>query len=46
MVPLDEFDIQRAVVQHLTARPAHGLVFFHPANGGWRNRVEEARFVG
>jgi VRR-NUC domain len=21
-------------------------VFFHPANGGWRQRVEAARFVG
>jgi hypothetical protein len=46
MTPLDEADVQRAVVQHLTARPAHGLVFFHPANGGWRHRVEAARFVG
>jgi hypothetical protein len=42
----DEADTQRAVCQHLTARPAHGLVWFHPANGGWRHHVEAARFVG
>jgi hypothetical protein len=46
MLPLDEADIQRTVCQHLTARPAHGLVWFHPANGGWRHHVEAARFVG
>src|SRR6516165_6399993 len=46
VTPLDEAEIQRAVCQHLTARPAHGLVWFHPANGGWRHHVEAARFVG
>ena len=46
IIPLDESDIQRAVCQHLDARAAHGLVWFHPANGGWRHRVEAARFVG
>ena len=30
---LDEANIQRTVCLHLTARPAHGLVWFHPANG-------------
>jgi hypothetical protein len=43
---LDEADIQRAVCQHLNARPVCGLVWFHPANGGWRHHVEAARFVG
>jgi hypothetical protein len=43
---LDETDIQRAVVQHLAARPARDLVWFHPANGGWRLHTEAARFVG
>jgi hypothetical protein len=44
--PLDEADIQRAVCQHLATRPASGLVWFHPANGGWRHHIEAARFVG
>jgi hypothetical protein len=39
-------DIQRGIVQNLTARPAHGLVWFHPANGGWRHHIEAARFIG
>jgi hypothetical protein len=43
---LDEADVQRAVCQHLDARPVPGLVWFHPANGGWRHHVEAARFVG
>jgi hypothetical protein len=43
---LDENDIHRAVVQHLTARGARDCVWFHPANGGWRQDVEAARFVG
>jgi len=46
MMPLDESDIHRAVVQHLTARGARDCVWFHPANGGWRLHVEAARFVG
>ena len=46
MMPLDESDIHRAVVQHLTARGARDCVWFHPANGGWRHHVEAARFVG
>ena len=43
---LDETDIHRAVVQHLNTRAVRGVVFFHPANGGWRHHVEAARFVG
>ena len=43
---LDESDIHRAVCQHLAARAANDLVWFHPANGGWRHHVEAARFVG
>jgi len=46
VTPLDEAEIQRAVCQHLAARPASGLVWFHPANGGWRHHVEAARFAG
>jgi hypothetical protein len=46
MTSLDEADIQRAICQHLVARPACGLVWFHPANGGWRHHVEAARFAG
>jgi hypothetical protein len=45
-VLLDEADVQRAVCQHLNARPVCGLVWFHPANGGWRHHIEAARFVG
>jgi hypothetical protein len=43
---LDEADVQRAVVQHLNTRAVRGVVFFHPANGGWRHHVEASRFVG
>ena len=45
-MPLDETNIHRAVVQHLNTRAVRGVVFFHPANGGWRHHVEAARFVG
>jgi hypothetical protein len=38
--------IQRAVVQHLRWRSAPGLVFLHPANGGWRSATEAAIFKG
>ena len=41
-----EEQIQRAIVQHLHARPATGLVFTHPANGGYRTAVEAASFKG
>lgn len=44
--PLSEDQIHRAVVQHLKARACRGVVYFHPANGGQRNKTESARFVG
>lgn len=43
---LSEDQIHRAVVQHLKARARKGTVYFHPANGGQRNKTEAARFVG
>jgi VRR-NUC domain len=45
MTPLDEADIHRAVCQHLTTRPAPGLVWLHVPNGGARLPTEAARFV-
>lgn len=36
--------IQRAVVRHLELCARPGVVFFHPANGGARSKVEAARF--
>jgi hypothetical protein len=41
-----EQQIHRAVVQHLHTRPAAGLVFTHPANGGYRTAAEAAIFKG
>jgi hypothetical protein len=41
-----EQQVQRAVFQHLTIRAAPGTYAFHPANGGWRSRVEGAIFKG
>lgn len=41
-----EQTIQRAVVQHLRARGAPGLVFTHVPNGGYRRPVEAAIFKG
>ena len=41
-----EQEIQRAVFQHLTIRAAPGTYAFHPANGGWRSRVEGAILTG
>lgn len=38
--------IQRAVVQHLRARGARGLVFTHVPNGGYRKPIEAAIFKG
>jgi hypothetical protein len=35
-----EAQIQRAVFQHFRARGAPGVFAFHPANGGYRRRVE------
>jgi hypothetical protein len=43
---LDEAAIQRAVCQHLDARPAPGLVWWHSPNGGFRLPVEAAIFKG
>lgn len=37
-----EQSIQRAVFSHLRTRPAKGVFAFHPANGGWRSKVEAA----
>ena len=39
-----EGEIQRAVVQHLRARGAPGMVFFHVPNGGRRGKIEGAIF--
>lgn len=38
-----EYKIQVAVASQLRARAAPGVVWFHPANGGWRNLREAAR---
>jgi hypothetical protein len=35
-----EQDLQRAVFQHIDARSARGVFAFHPANGGWRSKIE------
>ena len=37
-----EQQIQRAVFEHLAVRAASTVFAFHPANGGWRTRVEAA----
>ncbi len=37
--------IQRAVIRHLEIRARNGVAWFHPPNGGWRSKVEAARFV-
>ena len=41
-----EQQIHRAVVQHLRQRGVTDLVFLHPANGGFRRRVEAKIFSG
>lgn len=41
---MSEAQIQEAVVDHLEAYHAHGVFWFHPANGGLRGKVEAARF--
>jgi hypothetical protein len=38
--------IQRAVFQHIRARGVPGLFAFHPANGGYRTRIEGAVLKG
>jgi hypothetical protein len=41
-----EQSIQRAVVEHLRVRGVSRLLWFHPANGGWRSRTEGAILSG
>ena len=41
-----EQQIQRAVFEHLAVRAASTVFAFHPANGGWRSRVEAAILKG
>jgi hypothetical protein len=38
--------IQRAVFEHLRVRSAPAVFAFHPANGGWRSRIEAAILKG
>jgi hypothetical protein len=38
--------IQRAVFDHLRVRSVPGIFAFHPANGGWRSRIEAAILKG
>jgi hypothetical protein len=41
-----EDQIQRAVFEHLALRSAPDVFAFHPANGGWRSRIEAAILKG
>jgi hypothetical protein len=41
-----EDEIQRAVFQHLAARPAQGVFAFHVPNGGQRSPIEAAILKG
>jgi hypothetical protein len=41
---MTEQQIHRAVVQHLRRRGVPGLLFTHPANGGYRTPIEAAIF--
>ena len=41
-----EQQIQRAVFEHLAVRGVPAMFAFHPANGGWRSRVEAAILKG
>jgi hypothetical protein len=41
-----EDTIQRAVFEHLAVRGASDVFAFHPANGGWRSRIEAAILKG
>ena len=43
---MPEQQIQRAVFEHLAIRAASTAFAFHPANGGWRSRVEAAILKG
>lgn len=44
-LPGSEDDLQRACVQYLEWHPKKPL-FFHPANGGSRNKAEAGKFKG
>jgi len=44
--PRPEDAIQRAVFDHLRVRAAPGVFAFHPANGGWRSRIEASILKG
>jgi hypothetical protein len=46
MTTRPEQAIQKAIVQHLRQRGAPGLVFLHPANGGYRKPAEAAILHG
>jgi VRR-NUC domain len=37
-----EQEIQVALFRHIVSRGVHGLVAFHPANGGYRTPIEAA----
>jgi hypothetical protein len=41
-----ETQIQRAVFAHLAARSLPNVFAFHPANGGWRSKIEAAVLKG
>ena len=41
-----EQQIQAALVEHLRRRAQPGVVFLHPANGGFRRRTEAAILTG
>jgi hypothetical protein len=41
-----EQGIQMAIFHHLAVRAATGTFAFHPANGGWRTKVEAAIMKG
>jgi hypothetical protein len=43
---LPEQQIHRAIIQHLRQRGVPGLVYLHPANGGFRRRIEAKIFSG
>lgn len=43
---MTEQQIQRAVFQHIKQRGVPGLFAFHPANGGFRRKVEAKIFQG
>ena len=42
----EEQQIHKAVVDHLRQRGVAGLVYLHPANGGFRRRIEAKIFSG